>query len=141
MPCTALYALDHQHRQGRAGEVCPLTPELAELCRAAARAVGGGVLAIDVLEDPQRGYLVNEVNHTMEFHGLAPVTHLDIAGMIVDYTLAVGAGKIALKWRFRSSVPCCGLLDRGSTFFLCCSVCRAQTSPLDFSRLDLIPAS
>jgi len=80
--------------RGGSGEVCPLSAELAELCRGAARAVGGGVLAIDVLEDPHRGYLVNEVNHTMEFHGLAPVTGVDVAGLIVDYTLAIGAGKI-----------------------------------------------
>ena len=35
---------------------------------------GGGVLAVDILEDPTLGYLVNEVNHTMEFHSSVPVT-------------------------------------------------------------------
>jgi [lysine-biosynthesis-protein LysW]---L-2-aminoadipate ligase len=63
---------------------------LDAVCQAAARAVGGGVLAIDVLEDPQRGYLVNEVNHTMEFHTTVPVTGVDIPGIIVDYTASVG---------------------------------------------------
>ena len=38
----------------------------------AAQAVGGGVLAVDVIEDPERGLLVNEVNHTMEFHTVQP---------------------------------------------------------------------
>src|SRR5512141_368986 len=76
------------------GESCPVTPELNDLCVAAARAVGGGVLAIDVLEDPQRGLIVNEVNHTMEFHTLAPMTGIDVPGIIVDYTLAVASGKI-----------------------------------------------
>ena len=57
-------------------------------------AVGGGVLAIDVLEDPHRGYLVNEVNHTMEFHTLVPTTGVDVPGIIIDYTLAVASGKI-----------------------------------------------
>jgi len=80
--------------RGGQGEVCPVTPELNELCVAAAKAVGGGVLAVDVLEDPQRGYLVNEVNHTMEFHTLAPTTGVDIAGIIVDYTIAVARGDI-----------------------------------------------
>ncbi|MEA4907207.1 MAG: lysine biosynthesis protein LysX [Chloroflexi bacterium] len=75
--------------RGGDGEVCPVTPELEALCVAAAQAVGGGVLAVDVLEDPHRGYLVNEVNHTMEFHTLAPVTGVDIAGLIVDYALAM----------------------------------------------------
>ena len=76
------------------GSVCPVTPELNEICVDAAQAVGGGVLAVDVLEDPDRGFLVNEVNHTMEFHALAPVTGVDIAGVIVDYTLAVGRREV-----------------------------------------------
>ncbi len=83
--------------KGGQGENCPVTPELAELCHAAALAVGGGVLAIDILEDPNRGFLINEVNHTMEFHGLAPTTNVDVAGLIVDYTLKVGGGKTALN--------------------------------------------
>jgi [lysine-biosynthesis-protein LysW]---L-2-aminoadipate ligase len=72
------------------GTNCPITPEMNELCVSAARAVGGGVLAVDILEDPDRGFLVNEVNHTMEFHTLAPVTGVNIPGIIVDYTIAVG---------------------------------------------------
>jgi [lysine-biosynthesis-protein LysW]--L-2-aminoadipate ligase len=79
--------------RGGQGEVCPVTSELHDICQAAARAVGGGVLAIDVLEDPQRGYLVNEVNHTMEFHTTAPTTGVDIPGFIVDYTLCVAEQK------------------------------------------------
>jgi len=79
--------------RGGQGEVCPVTPELNDLCVAAARAVGGGVLAVDVLEDPHRGYLVNEVNHTMEFHTLAPITGVDVPGLIADYTAAVAAGR------------------------------------------------
>ncbi|MCE1254416.1 MAG: lysine biosynthesis protein LysX [Anaerolineae bacterium] len=78
--------------RGGQGENCPITPELNEICVAAAQAVGGGVLAVDVLEDPQRGYLVNEINHTMEFHTLAPITKVDIAGIMVDYTISVGNG-------------------------------------------------
>jgi [lysine-biosynthesis-protein LysW]--L-2-aminoadipate ligase len=76
--------------RGGQGEMCPVTPDLDAICQAAARAVGGGVLAIDVLEDPQRGYLINEVNHTMEFHTTVPTTGVDIPGMIVDYTVSVG---------------------------------------------------
>ncbi len=76
--------------RGGKGSDCPVTPELNAICVAAARAVGGGVLAIDVLEDPERGYLINEVNHTMEFHTSVPVTGIDIPGKVIDYTLAVG---------------------------------------------------
>jgi [lysine-biosynthesis-protein LysW]--L-2-aminoadipate ligase len=68
---------------------CPVTPELHEICLAASRAVGGGVLAIDLLEDPDRGLLVNEINHTMEFHSSVPATGVDIPGRVIDYTLAV----------------------------------------------------
>lgn len=80
--------------RGGQGESCPVTPELNDLCVAAARAVGGGVLAIDVLEDPNQGYLVNEINHTMEFHTLAPMTGVDVPGIMVDYAIAVASGKI-----------------------------------------------
>jgi [lysine-biosynthesis-protein LysW]--L-2-aminoadipate ligase len=75
--------------RGGQGEVCPVTPALHEICQAAAKAVGGGVLAVDVFEDADRGYLINEVNHTMEFHTLAPTTGVDIAGVMIDYTLKV----------------------------------------------------
>jgi [lysine-biosynthesis-protein LysW]--L-2-aminoadipate ligase len=79
------------------GSNCPVTPELHQLCARTAKAVGGGVLAVDVLEDPNRGFLVNEVNHTMEFHTLAPTTGIDIAAVIVDYTMRVGMGQIKLQ--------------------------------------------
>jgi [lysine-biosynthesis-protein LysW]--L-2-aminoadipate ligase len=79
--------------RGGQGEACPVTPELHDICQAAAHAVGGGVLAIDVLEDAQRGYLVNEVNHTMEFHTTVPTTGVDIPGFIVDYTVLVAGQK------------------------------------------------
>jgi [lysine-biosynthesis-protein LysW]--L-2-aminoadipate ligase len=75
--------------RGGLGEVCPITPELNALCVKAAKAVGGGVLAIDVLEDPHRGYLINEVNHTMEYHTLTPITGINVAGLIVDFCLDV----------------------------------------------------
>ena len=79
------------------GTNCPVTPELHQICVRAAKAVGGGVLAVDILEDPHRGFLVNEVNHTMEFHTLAPTTGIDIAAVIVDYTMRVGMGQIKLQ--------------------------------------------
>jgi [lysine-biosynthesis-protein LysW]---L-2-aminoadipate ligase len=85
--------------RGGQGEMCPVTPELNEICVAAAKAVGGGVLAVDILEDPNRGFLVNEVNHTMEFHTLAPTTGVNVAGLIVDFTLKVAKGEI------KTSIP------------------------------------
>jgi [lysine-biosynthesis-protein LysW]---L-2-aminoadipate ligase len=70
----------------RAGEPlpCPVTPELDRLCRAAASAVGGGFLAIDLLESPD-GLLVNEVNYTPEFHGFNAATGIDVAGLLAEH--------------------------------------------------------
>ena len=67
----------------------PLTPELRELALRAADAVGGGVLAVDLMEAPQ-GLVVHEVNPTPEFKALGSATGLDLAGAIVDYTVGVG---------------------------------------------------
>ncbi|NPV09872.1 MAG: lysine biosynthesis protein LysX [Anaerolineae bacterium] len=79
-------------RGGKASN-CPVTDELGELCVRAARAVGGGVVAVDVFEAGDRGYLVNEVNHTMEFRNSIAPTGVDIPGRIVDYVVAVGEGR------------------------------------------------
>ena len=79
--------------RGGQGEACPVTPELNDICLAAARAVGGGVLAVDVFEDSERGLLINEINHTMEYHTTVPTTGVDIPGFIVDYSLCLAEQK------------------------------------------------
>ncbi len=66
---------------------CPVTPALDDLCQAAAAAVGGGVLAIDVLETPDGRLLVNEINHTMEFRNSSAPTGVDIAAEVAAYVL------------------------------------------------------
>ena len=73
----------------RGGEAlpCPLSPEIRELSLAAAQAVGGGILAVDLLETDDGRLLVNEVNHTPEFHGAMQAVDVDIAGMMADYVL------------------------------------------------------
>jgi [lysine-biosynthesis-protein LysW]---L-2-aminoadipate ligase len=73
--------------RGGLAQICPVTPEIDRISQAAAKAVGGGAIAIDLLEDPDRGFLVNEVNHTMEFHSTVPLTGVDIPGMIVEFAL------------------------------------------------------
>ena len=80
--------------RGGEGELCPITPEIEEMCLKAAAAVGGGVLAVDLIEHTERGYLVNEINHTMEFHTMQPVSGIDIAGEIVEYTVSAAKEKI-----------------------------------------------
>ena len=70
---------------------CPVTPELDRICVAAASAVGGGIVAVDVFEDETRGLLVNEVNHTMEFRNSIAPTGVDIPGAIADYAIKMAS--------------------------------------------------
>jgi [lysine-biosynthesis-protein LysW]---L-2-aminoadipate ligase len=74
--------------RGAVASDCPVTPELDSLCVRAARSVGGGILAIDVLEDPQRGLLLNEINATMEFRNSIAPTGIDIPNVMLDYILS-----------------------------------------------------
>ena len=67
---------------------CPVTPEIGDLCRRTAKAVGGGLLAIDIFEMPDGGFSVNEVNHTMEFRNSIATTGVNIPALMVDYVLA-----------------------------------------------------
>jgi [lysine-biosynthesis-protein LysW]--L-2-aminoadipate ligase len=76
-------------RGGQASN-CPVTPEIADLCQWAALAVSGGeggVLAIDLLEDPQRGLVVCEVNHTMEFRNSIDTTGVNIPQHIARFVM------------------------------------------------------
>ena len=68
---------------------CPVDKDLHEISLQAARACGGGVVAIDLFETDQ-GYSVNEVNYTMEFRNSIDVTGVNIPAKIVDYVLEVG---------------------------------------------------
>jgi [lysine-biosynthesis-protein LysW]--L-2-aminoadipate ligase len=68
---------------------CPITPAIDRLSCAAARAVGGGMVAIDLLEDRDGRLLVSEVNHTPEFRNSIDTTGVDIPGRIIDYVVEV----------------------------------------------------
>jgi [lysine-biosynthesis-protein LysW]--L-2-aminoadipate ligase len=75
--------------RGGEAENCPVTDEIAERSVAASRAVGGGVVAVDLLES-ERGLLVNEVNYTMEFRNSIETTGVNIPAKIVEYVLQQG---------------------------------------------------
>ena len=75
------------HLGGTAEALAP-DADLAELALRAAAAVGGGVLAVDLMES-RDGLVVHEVNHTPEFKALAGATGVDIAAKIVDYVAEV----------------------------------------------------
>jgi len=77
--------------RGGQAENCPLTEEIARLAVGAAEAVGGGVVAVDLFES-ERGLLVNEVNHTMEFKNSVHTTGVDIPGEILRYAWEVVRG-------------------------------------------------
>ncbi len=70
-------------RGGRA-EAYKITPELDELSLLAAKAVGGEIVGIDLMEG-EDGLVVHEVNNTTEFKNTVPATGVDIPGLIVDY--------------------------------------------------------
>ncbi|MBK8825053.1 MAG: lysine biosynthesis protein LysX [Anaerolineales bacterium] len=65
---------------------CPITDEIAELCQRAARAVGGGLLALDLFET-ENGMTINEINHTMEFRNSITTTGVNIPEKMADYVL------------------------------------------------------
>ena len=58
--------------------------ELQEIILKAAEAVGGGILGVDAME-PASGYLVHEVNNTVEFKGAQSAVGTDIPGKIISY--------------------------------------------------------
>jgi len=66
---------------------CPVTESLNEICVRAAEAVGGGILAIDLLEDAGGNFVVNEINHTMEFRNSSKPTGVDIAQEVIDFVI------------------------------------------------------
>ena len=70
--------------QGGKASNCPVTPELDDVCQKAAAAVGGGVLALDIMESPA-GLTCHEVNHTMEFKNSVAPTGVDIPGAVLDF--------------------------------------------------------
>ena len=75
--------------RGGKAEVAPITNELEDIALKAAKAVGGGILGIDLMEDEERGLLVHEVNNTVEFRGASNVSDADIAGAIIEYALKI----------------------------------------------------
>ena len=90
--CIAAIYRSSQHwitntARGAQASGCPVGAEIADLSLRAARAVGGGILAIDLFETDE-GLLVNEINYTMEFRNSIDTTGVDIPARMVDYLLA-----------------------------------------------------
>jgi len=89
----AIYRLsstDWRTNTARGGKAlaCPVTPELDELSLRSARAVGGDVVGVDLMES-EGGLVVHEVNNTTEFKNTVPATGVDIPGLIVDHLVSL----------------------------------------------------
>ena len=89
----AIYRLsssDWRTNTARGGKAipCPVTEELNELSLKSAKAVGGEIVGVDLMESPD-GLLVHEVNNTTEFKNTVPATGIDIPGFIVDYLVSL----------------------------------------------------
>jgi len=68
-------------------EICQITNEIEELCAKSSKAVGGGILGVDLMEDEKKGMVVHEVNNTVEFKGLAKVTKKNIPKEMIEFAL------------------------------------------------------
>ncbi|AJW70364.1 lysine biosynthesis protein LysX [Nitrosopumilus adriaticus] len=68
-------------------ELCEITKEMEDMASKASKAMGGGILGIDMMEDDQRGLVVHEVNNTVEFKGLARVSQRNIPKEMVEFAL------------------------------------------------------
>jgi [lysine-biosynthesis-protein LysW]---L-2-aminoadipate ligase len=73
--------------RGARAEGLTLTDELASLSVRAVESVGADIAAVDFLECPTRGLLVNEINHSMEFRNSIDTTGVDIARHIAQHVI------------------------------------------------------
>ena len=72
---------------GAEPEICQITNEIEELCAKASKAVGGGILGVDLMEDEKKGMVIHEVNNTVEFKGLAKVSKKNIPKEMIEFAL------------------------------------------------------
>lgn len=70
-------------------ELCEITKEVEDICIKASKAVGGGILGIDLMEDKVRGLVCHEINNTVEFKGLARVAKKNIPQEMIKYALTL----------------------------------------------------
>jgi len=69
-------------------ELCEITKEIEDLCEKTSKAVGGGILGIDLMEDKEKGLVVHEVNNTVEFKGLVKVSKKNIPQEMIDFAIS-----------------------------------------------------
>ncbi len=74
--------------RGATSEAFKPDAELTEVILKAAEAVGGGILGVDAME-PESGYLVHEVNNTVEFKGAQSAVGFDIPSKLIGYVAGI----------------------------------------------------
>ena len=90
--------------RGASAEGLEVTKEIDQLSRAASRAVGDGIIAVDLLQTAEGKLLVNEVNYTIEFRNSITTTGVNIPAIIVDYALEVAErGEIFSRFERRNA--------------------------------------
>lgn len=66
-------------------------PEFSEIAERAVAVTGADIAAVDILEDPARGPLVCEINHSMEFRNSIETTGVDIPARIASHAANIAA--------------------------------------------------
>lgn len=71
--------------------------EAAGLAVRSSRAVGADLVAVDLLECPRRGLLVNELNHSMEFRNSVKTTGVDIPGLVARHVVNIACAETPIE--------------------------------------------
>ncbi len=75
--------------RGAEATKCAVSDEIRDISLRAAKAVGGGIVAVDLFETDE-GLVVNEINHTMEFKNSIDTTGVNIPAAVVDFVISCG---------------------------------------------------
>lgn len=81
--------------RGATAEGLELTDELRHIAVNGAEAVGADVVAVDLLECRERGLVVNELNHSMEFRNSITTTGVDIPRFVAEHAAHIAEGATA----------------------------------------------
>ena len=75
--------------RGGKAEMIKITSDIENIAIKASKAVGKGILGVDMMENENDELLVHEINNTVEFRGASAATGIDIAKLIIDYVIGI----------------------------------------------------
>ena len=93
-----------------------VTPTIADLCERAVAAGGADIAAVDRLESPRQGLLVNEINHSMEFRNSTTTTGVEIHRIVAQHTLDIASDHASQQsggGNIQPATPGCGATNEG----------------------------